>query len=115
MDEPEGLTFTEAFVLEETDGGAPLWEIAAAWTGDEDRERHVGAVPVLAETLTALARYGLVVVHAFPAWPVVEDEAVEISGDQLARAVAEVRNWLWPEAQAGPIIATITDAGGVWL
>lgn len=110
-----GLTPAEHFVLEESDGDVLLWELSAAWTNNGDQDQRIEAVPLLADALVNLARHGLIEVHAFPTWPLNQDEGVAVSGDGLARAVSEVNNWLRHDEFTSVIVVSLTDVGGSWL
>jgi hypothetical protein len=111
MSVPVGLSPVEAFVLEEADPEAMLWEIAAAWTANGDDADRVRAVPLLREAVAALAGYGLVEVHDFPAWPTDWKDAIPVPAGEVETATADVRRWLWRATGISLLTISITDAG----
>ncbi|RCG30118.1 hypothetical protein DQ384_18465 [Sphaerisporangium album] len=116
MNELEGLTPVEHFVVEEAEAGdVLLWELAAALTHNGTQDQRIEAVPLLADAVVSLARHGLVEVHTSPTWPPDPEQAALIPLDRLANVVRDVENWLWPDVSTALIAVSLTDIGSAWL
>lgn len=116
MRERTGLTQVEYFVLHESDGDAPLPEIADAWLDDAAVSPTVEeAVPALAEALVSLTADGLVEVRRFITWPASWTGGARVEGGHLRAEVTGVAPWLPGPARVGLLVARITDQGGAYL
>ncbi|MGK5442125.1 hypothetical protein ACSNN7_09920 [Micromonospora sp. URMC 105] len=116
MRERTGLTQVEYFVLHESDGDAPLPEIAYAWLGNGAASPTVEqAVPALAEALVSLTADGLVEVRRFTTWPASWHGGARVADEHLRAEVTGVAPWLPGPARIGLLVARITDEGGTYL
>jgi hypothetical protein len=115
VEEPKGVTLVEHFILEASDGGVLLWELAAGWAGSGDKGRCVGAVPVLLEALVSLSRWGAVVVRGVRGFPLDREETEPIGADQLPDVIGDVEKWLSGGEDTSMVTVSLTDTGARWL
>ncbi|SCG41984.1 hypothetical protein [Micromonospora coxensis] len=113
MSERTGLSDVECFVLRESDGDAPLPEIADAWRAGADCPPTVEqAVPALADALAGLVAGGLVEVRRFATWPAPWGGGVPVDDDRLRAEADAVETWLPGPARTGLLVARFTGERG---